>query len=148
MKLSLCTDPQASAAHSRTRILWYNPPRMIVARASRPSLAILVCILINHLLIVVQAQNHCKGGALFGNLSPRQVKIAKDIEIAFCRGRNLLGRSPVSQKKMYDFIYNQLKYRESKECMKNRVTTDIVNKCMYLLYNVVEIWQCFRVALC
>ena len=121
---------------------------MITVRASRPSFAILFCILVNHVLIVVQAQNHCKGGTDFGNLSPQHIRIAKDIDIAFCRGRNLLGRSPVSQKKMYDFMYHQLKYRESKECMKNQATPESVNKCMYLLYNVVEIWQCFGVALC
>ena len=121
---------------------------MIVVRASRPSLAILFCILINHLLIAVQAQNHCKGGAVFGNLSPRQVKIAKDVEIAFCRGRNLLGSRAIPRKKMYDFIYNQLKYPESRECMKEQTNPNRITWCLYSLYNVIEIWQCFGIALC
>ena len=121
---------------------------MISVIPFRPSQAVFLTTVICHLLIVVQAQNHCKGGTLFGNLSPRQVKIAKDIEIAFCRGRNLLGRSPVPPKMMYDFIYNQLKYPESKGCMKEYTDHDSINKCMYLLYNVVEIYRCFRVPLC
>ena len=148
MRVSLCTEPQAPPAHSRTRTLSYNLSRMIAVYAYRPSLTILFCILINHFFIVVHAQNHCKGGTRFGYLSPRHIKIAKDIEIAFCHGRNVLGRSPVPQKMMYEFIYNQLKYPESKECMKSHVTPERVNKCMYLLYNVVEIYQCFKVALC
>ena len=121
---------------------------MIAVRASRPSLAILLCVVINSLFIVVQGQNHCKGGTLFGNLSPRQVIIAKDVEIAYCRGRNLLGSRSVPEKKMYDFIYNQLKYPESKECMKKHADPNRITWCLYSLYNVIEIWECFGVAAC
>ena len=140
--------PPVSAAKSRTRNLSYNLWGMMTVAISRPSQTILLTTVICHLLIVVQAQNHCKGGTLFDGLNPRQVKIAKDIEIAFCRGRNLLGRRPVPRKVMYDFIYNQLKYQESKECMKKRADPHSVNKCMYLYYDVLEIWRCFLVALC
>ena len=148
MRISLCTDRQASVAHSKTRILSYNRSRMIAVHASRLLIAILFCILVNQLGIVVRAQNHCKGGTLYGNLSPRQVKIAKDVEIAFCRGRNLLGSRAVPEKKMYDFIYSQLKYQQSKKCMKNHADLDRITRCLYSLYNVIEIWECFGVAAC
>ena len=121
---------------------------MIGVTVSRPSQAILLFVLVCHLLIVIQAQNHCKGGTLFGNLSPRQVIIAKDIEIAFCRGRNLLGSRAVPEKKMYDFIYSQLKYQQSKKCMKEHTDPNRITWCLYTLYNIIEIYECFSVALC
>ena len=121
---------------------------MIALRVSLLSPAILFTIVICYIFIVAQAQNHCKGGTIYGKLSPRQLKIARDVEIAYCRGRQLYGDRPIPRKMMYDFIYNRLRHQESKQCMKEQVTPDDLHMCMYLMYKIIQTWQCFGVIHC
>ena len=132
----------------RKRSFSLDLSRMIAVRAPLLSPAFLFTIVICHVLVVAQAQNHCKGSVRYGSLNPSQVKIARDIEIAYCRGRQVHGNRVISRKKMYDYIYSQLRYQQSKECMKKNVNPDDLNMCMHLMYYSSEIWQCFGVIYC
>ena len=65
------------AANLSKRSFSLDLPRMIAARAPLLFPAILSTIVICHVLVVAQAQNHCKGSVRYSSLNPRQIIIAR-----------------------------------------------------------------------